>query len=243
MTEVQEGITQQMQRDQEIHQKITALLSRPEVKTHAYEKSTLYLVGDSILKELVFLESQVRGFSDPDKKRNPFDHYAKLINPHCPAYKYTHSVKPKYKLLTSEEKVRAAIPEHVAIWERTERKRLNEYLSQSELEESEANKMRRELEEKISLSKHNAEMLLKEFGFYDVVITNYEEGYTYSNLYYTTTDGESHNEHLRTTVPNILWYQEDIKRAKGRSNSKIERIVREYGEVCGQIYFKRKDEQ
>ena len=221
-----------------VEKKLNLLLSREDVKKHPYEKATLYLVNEEVLREILLLESSVRGLVE-DKKENPFDHYAKIINPEQPAYKYTHTVKQKYKNFSAEEKVRKAIPERLSIWINTSRKRLRDQIEEGDYSQKEITQFWSKLEQDISLTEHNVELLLKDFGKYHVVITNYEDGHTYSNLYFTLQDGSSINEHLRTTVPNILWYDEDAVRAKRRSNFKIGEIVENYTSLCGQIYFKK----
>jgi hypothetical protein len=225
-----------------------------EILLHAtrveHKETELFLLNKKQLDEILLLELSVRGRTDrtaKENKKNPFFSFGKIINPKKPAYKYTLYLAHKFREIFDHEKALKAIPGELVIWERTLRKELEEKLLDPEIEISseQAAKLKRELEDEVSIETQNVKKIIANANDYELVITNYEQNRYYSSLYYAMFDPEDPNKHeykdthLRKDVPNLLWY-EDIPFATLRGNDKISKVIQTYTRVAGVIYFKEK---
>jgi len=217
---------------------IEAVLNRNGVSKIAYETSTLYLVSEKDMSDLKKISRRIELASENNVK-NPFHYYGKLINPDEAAYKYKHSVKSKYKFTPDQDKVFERLDKTFDIWQKREKKNLEELISDEEIDSERASVLRGKLDVKISSEKDMLNRLIKDFDRYHVVLTSFEDRIYCSNLYYSMLKGGHENEHLRKEVPNILWYEENSRRADTRSDDKQKEFVDNYSRLCSSIYFKK----
>jgi len=244
-----------------IDQKIKEVLSSYEKVE--YEESEIYIVDQKGLDEIKLLELSLKGMEDAPKeeqvtkkrKKDPLFEYAKLLNPDHPAFKYSFFMKHTPLEIFDREKIRERIPREFSVWKNIEIKHLNERIMKSDppLGEEEANKLRRELDDIISIEEQNIEDIVEHFEEYHVVITSharqnyYPSVYLIEDLSYNNKDAKeigkskhrSRNAHLRKHVPNILWFHDQRKYKDLRPNDKVGRIVRTHKSFCDTIYVKR----
>jgi len=243
-----------------IQAKLAEIIS-PCVKKE-YEGATIYLLGEKALNEVLFLEAGVRGMAMEkgeikSKNKDPFYHFAKILNPKYPAFKYNFYLAHKHKEIFDRNKIREAIPAEIEIWKNTERKHLEEKIAgiKPPISQEDADKMREALENSISIDLQTVEHLMENFDEYDVVITSYEQKKYYPCIYFTLDTSSDYegddpeekikyykkqNAHLRKDVPNLLWFKDDRTFSELRANDKISRIIKTYTRLCGTIYIKKR---
>jgi hypothetical protein len=185
-----------------------------------------------------------------------FDH-AKIINRDYPAFKYSFFVKRTPVEIFDKDKVRAAIPGEMERWKNKERRKLEKTIEQHEppLTEIRANKLRKDLEERLDGEFEALSKVLNNWDNYDAVITTHAHCKTYPSVYYTLdtsadykgdNDDEKRKHYkkkdtfLRSSVPNLLWFKDDRPFSELRANDRISRIVQTYTPYCGTIYIKEK---
>lgn len=240
-----------------IQSKLNGVLAECDRKS-IREDVILYLCNEKQLREILLLENSVRGMSQEDgtdkARKDPFMPFGKIINPKLPAYKYSYRTKHIYKNISDRTKILEEIGKNkekergkgkdkmLSIWENTERKNLNDHIEASNYDSIEADRLRRELEERIEEQKAYFKEVCDNFEDYEVVITNYENRKEYIVLYYTLSDGSTHNEYLRKDAPNILFYEEDKRRGQNRSDKKMQKIVDEYDRIFATFYVKKREE-
>jgi len=207
---------------------------------------TLVLLNKAQYQELLLLERQISSMMtelNPNRKR-PFFSFGKIISREYPAYRYAIKAKHDYKNINSPTKVRERIEETHQVWVNTEKKRLTSYIEETDWE-SEADKLAYEKERLALIEEQELqyEEILSHYDEYHVVISNFEDHLVYPYLYYTLTQGENNSKStmLRQSVPNFLYYEEDIMRAASRSDKEILKVVKEYDKICSTIYFKKKE--
>lgn len=227
----------------------------------AYEDAHLYIVDRKVIDEMLLLQASLGNAEKisgemtkgQGKKKGPLYHYAKLLNPEYPAFKYSFYRSKKPLEIYSREKVKLRIPREINIWAKKQKKRLEERIIEADppLSVEEAERMRRELEEQIDIETRTAEGLLEHFDELEsIAITNYESNIYYPGVYIMTNlnhgiKGEKplHKrkvEHLRKDVPNILWFYDYRRFNDLRPNDKAGVIVRTHKRVCGTIYYKKR---
>ena len=244
-----------------IDQKIKEVLSSYE--RVEYEESEIYIVDQKGLDEIKLLELSLKGMEDTPKeeqvtkkrKKGPLFEYAKLLNPDYPAFKYSFFMKHTPLEIFDREKIRDRIPREFSVWKNIEIKHLNERIEKSDppLSEEEAGKLKRELDDIISIEEQNIKNIVENFEEYHVVITSharqnyYPSVYLIEDLTYNNKDAQkiekskhrSRNAHLRKHVPNVLWFHDQRKYTDLRPNDKVGRIVRTHTAFCDTIYVKK----
>lgn len=179
-------------------------------------------------------------------RKDTFFDFGKIINPDNVAYRYRFGVKHKPKTIFDRDKILKALPGEIARYRTSEKKKLKDVIAQRAIEDNpfsdeEIFNMENELEMKISIEEQNINRLIDNFDEYDVVITTFADYYYSPVLYYTQDNKKHYDTHIRSKVPNILWYEEDKEKAKNRSNSKLQKMVKEYDRYIGDVYMKRKE--
>ena len=228
-----------------------------------FEEIDLYIMNDKIRDEVVRLEKSVKEMSTANQegaksyKGKEFFEFAKIINADYPAFKYSFYVARKPVEIFDREKVKDYIPGERARWRNIEKSRLEKEIQKHTppLSEEEANRLRRDLEERLVIDEKKIDEVLKNWDEYDAVITTHAYCKTYPAIYYTldtSSDykGDDDNEkrkyykkkdtHLRSGAPNLLWFKDERPFSSLRANDKINRIVQTYTPYCGTIYIKKK---
>ena len=252
-----------------IHSKLNDILSKAikinfteELKGEfqtIFENITLYILDNSLKDEVIELEKEVIAQTDNLDKKNykgkAFFEFAKIINPIYPAFKYSFYVAKKPVEIFDRQKVKDAIPGESVRWKNIELKRLEDEITNQNppFTQSQINRLRDNLNEKIEIHYQKVEEILLNWNKYEVAITTHAYCKTYPAIYYTLDtssdfDGINNEEkrkyykkkdtHLRSKVPNLLWFKDDRLFSELRANDKINRIVKTYVPYCGTIYIK-----
>lgn len=239
------------------------------LKREEYEGVHIYLLDKKSLDEVLLLEAGVRGgviekeTGEKSKTIDPFYPFAKILNPKYSAFKYSFYLAHKHKEIFDRSKIKKAIPKEMERWQNRERKYLRERIAEIDppISQEVADKMRKELEDQISIDRKTVEKLMDNFEEYDVAMTSFEEKKYYPSIYFTLDisaelEGISEEEikkkglkpykkkdtHLRKDVPNLLWYKDERPFSELRANDKISRIIKTYIRCCGSIYIKKKED-
>lgn len=232
---------------EDIRKKLNNILSN--IKPMEYNGIVLYFIDALTLQKVLELELLVRN-NDLDKgieKHNHFYHYAKIINPNYPAFKYSLSMKHKKKEIFTPEKVYKALPAEFEIWKNSSRLKLKQEIENplNSITESKATVLKEVLEKEIVLSEAKIAKVMADFGSYEVAISSFEQYTYYPSLYYVVeAQGENKakasDTHLRQEVPNLLWYHDDRPYTELRSNDKMSRIIQTFDRYCENIYIKKR---
>lgn len=245
-----------------IQEKLADILA--PCKREEFEGVFIYLLNKKTLDEVLFLEAGVRGTAlekekTDTKTKDPFYPFAKILNPKYPAFKYSFYLAHKHKEIFDRSKIKDAVPGEIEIWKNSERKKLEEKIAETEppMSQIDADNLRRELEDNISIDEQTIKKLMEDFEEYDVVITSFEQKKYYPSIYFTLDtsadyEGDDANErqkyykkqdtHLRKDVPNLLWFKDDRPFSELRANDKISRIIKTHTRCCGTIYMKKKED-
>ncbi|HID93225.1 MAG TPA: hypothetical protein EYP60_03915 [bacterium (Candidatus Stahlbacteria)] len=228
-----------------------------------YGGCDIYIVDKKGLDEIKLLEFSLKGMEELPKeqevtkkrKKGPLFEYAKLLNPDYPAFKYNFFMKHTPLEIFDRKKIFDRIPREFSVWKNIQIKRLNERIEKSDppLSEAEVEKLKRELDDIISIEEQNIKDITDNFDEYHVIITShakqnyYPSAYLIEDLVFDIKDTKkeqkkkhrSRNVHLRKHVPNILWFCDRRKYVDLRPNDKVGRIVRTHTAFCDTIYVKK----
>ena len=254
-----------------IHYQLSKLLERAkkvsfeqvlkEEQKPIFEEIDLYILDDALKDEVLALEAKVKALSPEAKesyKGKAFFEYAKIINPTYPAFKYSFYVARKPVEIFDKEKVKERIAGEKARWRNMQmaslEKEITHHIPPLSLEE--ADFLRQKLHKRLEEEEQKLEEVIAHWDEYDAVITTHAYCKTYPALYYTLDtssdyEGEVFEEkmkhykkrdtHLRSGVPNLLWYKDERPFSSLRANDKINRIIQTYTPYCGTIYIKKKE--
>lgn len=204
----------------------------------------LYLIDEEIKNEIVLLRA---GANAIDGEDNAFRRYAKLINEHAPAVKFRIMKIRRAKEVFDRDKIRERMEGVAARYANTERLELKKKIAAFDppLDDEQIRFMESKLEDRLSYELERIREIKENFDAYEVVITNYAQSKEYPVLYYALDAAQGSMKqdhvHLRTSVPNLLWYKPKKRIEKRRADMKIEEIVEEYENLCGMIYYQKRD--
>ncbi|MBD3822981.1 MAG: hypothetical protein IE916_00535 [Epsilonproteobacteria bacterium] len=228
----------------EVRIKVYNILKHKAASPIQFMDAEIYLVDKETLNEILLMENAAKGILAHSKGevKDPFFTIAKIINPSLAAYKYVMKTKHKYKNLTNPVKVRREIEGEFIISERKKKKLLKESLEKGDISEEKYAELLSELEQECEIDRQNLKTVVDNFDDYDVIISRFKEKTYYPVLYYTLSDKSSHDTHLRASVPNILFFDDSDEDGGKRSDSKTDKIVKNYFSIGDSIFYKRKDE-
>jgi hypothetical protein len=207
-----------------------------------YLERELYLVGKETMQALYLYKEQLLQSGD-----DLLSHHCKLINPTFAAFKYTLSSKHKYTAVFDQEKTKERLEREILISINTIKKRKRKEINQKTdlYNDEEAKKALIELDEQLAIEKSMLEQIRENSEEYEIIFTNFEQYLRYPYVYYRYTDakGKKHgtSEHLKTDIPNILWFEPADRFGELRNNDKIRKIIETHTRYLDNIYVLKKD--
>jgi len=240
--------------------KVTASTVVKEEQVEVFKDVTLFLINEEVKNKIKELEKGLlKGSENPEDqeyKGKVLYPYLKLINPKIPAYKYSFFVKKRALEIFDRDKVRARIEGELERFKNAERLKLKKQIKEhiplytSDVIEY----LNRELEARLLIDERKINEVVRDYDSYDVVITNYAHCHVYPSLYYTLDlafkegyfkkgkekkDYKKENTHLRSGVPNLLWFEDGRILKELRANNKIEKIMSTHMAYCNTIYINK----
>lgn len=207
-----------------------------------YLERELYLVSKETMQALYLYKEQLLQSGD-----DLLSHHCKLINPTFPAFKYTLSSKHKYTAVFDQEKTKERLEREIHISINTIKKRKRVELSKKcdLYNDEEAKKILMELDKQLAMEKSMLEHIREHADEYEIIFTNFEQYLRYPYVYYRYTDAKGKklgtSEHLKTDIPNILWFEPTEKFGDLRNNDKIQKIIQTHTRYLDNIYILKKD--
>lgn len=226
----------------EILSRAFSLFKEEERVGQEHDRSVLYRVGAETIGKLLLLDETLSSEVGGPYEGIGLAKVLKIINPKISAYKFHFDMKEKYQFISSEEAVAKHIEKQYEISRNTKRKLFIQNLKGSAFTDDEVAAKVRAFDIELESADETFKQLLEDKDGYEIVITDFVERKSYPNLYYTTTEGKSHDEYLRINVPNILFYDEDGERGLKRSDAEAGNIVLEFSSLHDRIYFRPKSD-
>ena len=186
---------------------VSELLSLPGVERIEYNGAELYLVEkSSVVEKLLKIEKvgrkRVESYDIPPESADFSDVAVKLVNRmdmtanDAPASYYRLYMRQTPLILTDREKVFERLAGEAAIWANIQRRALREALAEGNFSEAEADRMRKETQERIDAEAQKISHIIEFYDEYEVILTNYEDAPYYPSIYYTDGNGKKQVSHL-----------------------------------------------
>lgn len=209
----------------------------------------LYIVNKQVYSEILILAHEAndiklkyqRKNESKKKKSENFFQIAKLMNT-TSAYKYKVDEKEKYVTITDEKKIKERLEIKFLIWKKKQNKILEDTIIDKKLYDEVKTDLEKEFKDNILLAQEQLDLIINNYDMFKSSLTSYQVLKVYEVLYFTTDDKKTHQEHLRTSVPNILYYTENPSfNSSKRSDKIVDKITKEGKHIFDDFYVEKKD--
>ncbi|MHC3995733.1 hypothetical protein ACXWTF_12985 [Thiomicrolovo sp. ZZH C-3] len=245
-------------------ERVSTLLSSLEPVVYTFEgidPARLFLVDAGVMAQLVqigrehdmavseaFMQddrfedkyAEIERKVDPRHKHD-FSHVIKLVNPDMSAHTYGVHRERRYKSVTDPRKVRDEMPGELERWANSRRSSAEQSTDVEDRQE-----VRAKIEKDIVDKERTFKKVVGSYEKYEVRILSKERAKKYATLTYSCVDDDgkrkSGSHHLAISTLNALWYQ-PLRYRPNDTNSEFIRKAEELGNVIGDIYFIRKDQE
>jgi len=222
---------------------LNKVLNTDEVDVIKEGECTVHLVTKDIYHDILKIKEHLNSLKLKGT-RTPKDNFfliAKLLNKNdSAAYKYELKTKEKYVLVTDPKLIKDRMEQKFIIW----KNRQNVICKQTISEKNLTGQNRIDFENEVAANIKNAEekynFVIENYEDFKATITTFEKvSKRYQVIYFTTKDKETHQEHLRNSAFNILYYENDIKNKQRRSNKIVDQIIANGINIFGDCYVEK----
>lgn len=209
-----------------------------ELPKRVYDDSELYFTDEDTLKDLLVLKHNLEEHlvSRSYKKRFAFSTLVNILNEDNPSHKYNVKYTPKFIHISEKDSIDKYIDAHYHVSRNWENKNFKEFLATHKFDPETIKRL--EIEHKAKLKKQQEEYeFLRENHDnpnINIKILDFEEPKLYPKISVTiTAEKRSFERHLRSEVPNLLWF---IPRPF-KKNMKIKEFLEEATHAFGSAYY------
>lgn len=169
------------------------------------------------------------------KRRSNLFAIAKVVNPSDPCGEFEFKLKSKYVYVSTKEKVLEDVEMLFDVWQKKRKKDFENISLESNMTSDKKAEALSEITNEINARRDLLDKAIESQAFIDFFRTSYRYAKDYPVVYYTNSKGKRLQEHLRDSVPNILWYRPSLTDDK-RFNSKAHKVAKEGINIFMDIY-------
>jgi len=220
------------------------LESGEDVSYLKWINADIYLIGDNTYKELLYIKNCAIILNEKRAKKidKPLFDIMKLINEDYPCIDYKLTTKEKYVYISSIDNVQKRVNSSFPVWINEKRLTVTQLLEEGNYTDAFIDDVRKKTENEILARSHLFNFVIKNIEKFNSSYTTKKIQKIKPTIYFHTTKKTGIQEHLREQVPNILWYKPAIVDFEGRTDKKVDKVIKDGFEVFRGFFVSPKDE-
>ncbi len=204
--------------------------------TRTFMDAQVHFIDESAYKSVIKIQSTLESSyeNSNDKRVYNISRIGNLISPEL-CYKYSVKYTPKFKQINREVSVQKYQPGHYSIWKNTLIKDHNEYIAVHKPDEITITRLRFAMEAKLLAAKDEHEYMKEHKDDLEIRIIGYKNAELRPVINFTNAK-HTNDKHLRSEVPNILWFNP----SPFRSDMNVDEFINSSQNAYGDVYYKKK---
>lgn len=199
-----------------------------------FMEAEVYYIDEIAMRKLVEIEQALISLftRKTDKRRFNINRLVNLLNPDSPSHRYSVRFIPKFQQISSCEALDKYFESNYIIWRNTKIKSFNEMLDAHKFDENTKARLQQTHDSELERAQEEHDYIVKNFDNIDVRISGYEHETLYPSMSFSTLN-RTYDKHLRSEVPNVLWF---VPRPF-RTNMGIKDFIENSQHAYGNVYY------
>jgi len=207
--------------------------------SRSFLDAELFFIDEDAKKKIIEACTRLEGSysNKSDERLFKITRIINVLNDKDVCFKYDVKYVSKFKQINRELSVKKYLPGHYAVWRNSTIKEHKEYIRVHSIKGDNLKRLQNALEIKLSQAADEEKYITENSQNLEVRIIGLENAVLHPRISITTKK-HTNDKHLRSEVPNALWFSP----APFRSDMSADEFINSSKNAFGDVYYKNKED-